>query len=266
MREAARLGATGIKVFGDVPADRLSALVAEAHRAGLRVWSRAVLSPTRPQQVADAGVDGVSHADQLLWAAVPAGTVIGDRAERDRLLPGLRPDDPAVDAVLTTLRERGAVLEPTLLVMQLGRVRDEGRPGPLEGVPAWAVAAARMAHALGVPIVAGTDALGTETPNIHAELQLLVSQVGLSPLEAIQAATQHGARVLGLADSVGTVAVGKGADLVVLRADPAADIRNTQTLRYVIRAGQLFEPGERWEAPPLASPPPPDRGSGARPE
>ncbi|HYE96406.1 MAG TPA: amidohydrolase family protein, partial [Rubricoccaceae bacterium] len=111
------------------------------------------------------------------------------------------------------------------------------------------------AHALGVPLVAGTDALGRETPNIHSELQLFVEQVGLTPLEAIQAATAHGAAALGLADSTGTVAVGKWADLLVLRANPAEDIRNTQTIRYVIRGGQVYQRTEAWETPAQARPP-----------
>jgi imidazolonepropionase-like amidohydrolase len=58
-------------------------------------------------------------------------------------------------------------------------------------------------------------------------LELLV-EAGLTPLEALRTATINPARVLGLADSLGSVEVGKLADLVLLDADPLADIRNTQ--------------------------------------
>lgn len=257
VREAVALGATGIKVYADVPPDRLAALTAKAHRHGLRMWSHAVVPPTWPEAVVAAGVDVVSHADQLIWAAVPARVPIGDRAARRDLLRSVPPDAPRITALLETMRARGTLFEPTLLVMQLGGARRDGAaPAPLDTLPAWAVGVTRRAHALGVPLVAGTDALGRETPNIHTELQLLVRQAGLSPLEAIRAATERGAMALGISDSTGTVAVGKWADLLVLRANPAEDIRNTQTVRYVIRRGYVHERTGAWKPPQLASPPP----------
>lgn len=255
VRQAASMGATGIKVYAGLAPERLAALAAEAHGQGLRVWSHAVVPPSRPGDVVASGADAVSHADQLVWAVALSEDSVGDRAVRRRLLRENPPDVPAVTAVLHAMRERGVLLEPTLLVMQMGRVRDDGTVAPLDTLPAWAVGVTRHANRLGVPIVAGTDALGTETPNIHAELQLLVDQAGLTPLEALRAATQRGAEALGLADSTGTIAPGKWADLVVLHADPAADIRNTQTVRYVIRGGQVHERTGPWEVPPLARPP-----------
>ena len=94
----------------------------------------------------------------------------------------------------------------------------------------------RRANRVGIPIVAGTDAIGGSAANLHAELQLLVDSAGLSPLEALRAATVNGARAIGLQDSLGTIAPGKIADLVVLRGDPSRDIRNTQTVTMVIKA------------------------------
>ncbi len=255
--EARRLGATGIKVYSDVPADRLAALAAAAQRRGLRVWSHAVVPPARPGQVVAAGADVVSHADQLVWAAAAAGDSIGSRAVRGRLLREAPAGGAAVGALLADMRERGVLLEPTLLVMALGAARAEGADRARgDTLLAWAAAVTRRAHALGVPIVAGTDALGMETPNIHSEMQMLVERAGLAPLEAIRAATEAGARALGAQDSLGTVAVGKLADLVVLRADPAADVRNTQTVAYVVRGGRVHRREEPWATPQLAAPPP----------
>ena len=255
--EAVMLGATGIKVFADVSPERLAALAAEAHQRGLRVWSHAVLSPTRPEAAVAAGVDVLSHADQLIWAAAPASATIGDRDGRRELLRSVPPDGPQMTSLLESMLARGTLLEPTLLVMQLGGAGEEGTPPiALDTLPAWAVAVTRRANALGVPLVAGTDALGRETPNIHSELQLLVNQAGLSPLEAIRTATEHGAMALGISDSTGTVAIGKWADLVVLTANPAEDIRNTQTVRYVLRRGYIHERTGTWRTPQLASPPP----------
>jgi hypothetical protein len=256
VREAKSLGAHGIKIFADVSAPAMAVLSSAAHAAGLRVWSHTAAAPSRPQDGVAAGVDVLSHSDQLVWAASAPGAGVGDRTLRRTLLRSTKPDAPSIQALLDSMRSRGTMLEPTLLVMQMGRVRDDGGPpAPIDTLPAWAAAAARAAHARGVRIVAGTDALGAEVPFIHSELQLLVQQAGLTPLEAIQAATQRGAQALGLESSLGTLAVGKRADLVVLNANPAADIRNTQAILHVIRGGHVHTRTEEWETPPLAEPP-----------
>jgi imidazolonepropionase-like amidohydrolase len=101
----------------------------------------------------------------------------------------------------------------------------------------------RRAHELGVPIAAGTDAMGAEEegslPNLHRELELLVNQAGLSPLEAIESATSIAARALGLEETLGTITIGKQADLVVLRSDPTLDIRNTRDIAFVVKRGRV---------------------------
>jgi predicted amidohydrolase YtcJ len=106
-----------------------------------------------------------------------------------------------------------------------------------------AVETTRLLHRAGVPILAGTD-VGNPflVPgySLHRELQLLV-QAGLTPLEALQAATLSPARFLNATDSLGTVAPGKVADLVLLDADPLADIANTQRIRAVVTNGRLLD-------------------------
>jgi imidazolonepropionase-like amidohydrolase len=73
---------------------------------------------------------------------------------------------------------------------------------------------------------------------LHDELEPLV-RVGFSPLEALQAATSGPAEFLGMTDSLGAVATGKIADLVLLRANPLQDIRNTRAIAAVIRGGRI---------------------------
>jgi imidazolonepropionase-like amidohydrolase len=95
----------------------------------------------------------------------------------------------------------------------------------------------------GVGFLAGTDELNPYCfPgfSLHDELALLVES-GLSPMEAIQAATRNPARFLGLEATAGTVAAGRDADLVLLDADPLADIRNTTKIRAVVRRGRFFD-------------------------
>ena len=67
-----------------------------------------------------------------------------------------------------------------------------------------------------------------------------LTEAGLTPLEALQAATLNPARMLGLADSLGTIEADKLADLVLLEANPLEDIRNTQRIRAVIADGRLY--------------------------
>jgi imidazolonepropionase-like amidohydrolase len=104
-----------------------------------------------------------------------------------------------------------------------------------------------LLHRAGVPILAGTD-----TPNpyalpgfgLHDELALLVA-AGLTPLEALRTATLNPARFLGALDSLGTVAPGKLADLVLLDADPLVDIANTQRIAAIVVNGQLVDSATR---------------------
>jgi len=100
-----------------------------------------------------------------------------------------------------------------------------------------------MLHKAGVPFLAGTD-----TPpgvfifpgfSLHEELQRFVA-AGFTPLEALQTATLNPARFFGMEDQLGTVAMGKMADLVLLDANPLADIANTQKIAAVIVNGRYF--------------------------
>jgi imidazolonepropionase-like amidohydrolase len=98
-----------------------------------------------------------------------------------------------------------------------------------------------MRHA-GVEFMAGTD-VGNEYIypgfSLHDELALLV-KAGLSPMEALQAATRNPAKFLGVLDRLGTVEKGKLADLVLLDANPLEEISNTQRIYAVVLNGRLL--------------------------
>jgi imidazolonepropionase-like amidohydrolase len=101
----------------------------------------------------------------------------------------------------------------------------------------------RTFHAKGGRIAAGTDAANQMLiPGyaVHRELELLV-QAGLTPAEAISAASRNGALLLRV-DSLGLVAPGKVADLVILERDPLADIRNTLAIDLVMSRGRMLSP------------------------
>jgi imidazolonepropionase-like amidohydrolase len=84
-------------------------------------------------------------------------------------------------------------------------------------------------------------------------------EAGLTPREALRAATVNPASVLGLSDSLGSIQPGKLADLVLLDADPLDDIRNTQEIRAVVADGRLYRRPDldRMLVEVAASSPPP---------
>lgn len=94
----------------------------------------------------------------------------------------------------------------------------------------------------GVKFIAGTDLSNTYCLpgfSLHDELELLV-EAGLTPLEALQAATYNAAEFLGLKDTLGTVEAGKIADLVLLEDDPTVDIGNTRKIAGVVVNGKYY--------------------------
>jgi imidazolonepropionase-like amidohydrolase len=101
----------------------------------------------------------------------------------------------------------------------------------------------RIFHTKGGRIAVGTDAVNLMLIpgyGVHREMELLVA-AGLTPAEAISAATRNGALLLRV-DSLGLIAPGKVADLVVLGRDPLADIRNTLAIEQVMTRGSLLSP------------------------
>jgi imidazolonepropionase-like amidohydrolase len=92
----------------------------------------------------------------------------------------------------------------------------------------------------GITILAGTDGPYEQGGDaLHSELELLV-EAGLTPLQALQAASRDAAKEMGVSKDVGTIEAGKVADLVLLDADPLANIANTRKIDAVVLRGQLF--------------------------
>lgn len=101
-------------------------------------------------------------------------------------------------------------------------------------------------HRAGVKLLVGTDAPEPQVPpgySLHKEMELLVES-GMPPADVVRAATLVNAEVLGQSENIGRVATGMLADLVLLDANPLDAIRNTRTVRRVIRSGRSLEPKE----------------------
>jgi hypothetical protein len=100
----------------------------------------------------------------------------------------------------------------------------------------------RLLHQAGVMLLAATDVgipMLVPGVSLHEELAMLV-EAGLTPLEALRTATVNPARVVGLADSLGTIEVGRLADLVLLDANPLENVANTRRIRAVVADGRLY--------------------------
>jgi imidazolonepropionase-like amidohydrolase len=98
-------------------------------------------------------------------------------------------------------------------------------------------------HDAGVKVLPGTDhpiAVMIPGASLHEELALLV-RAGLTSAEALRAGTLNPAEYLGMTDSLGTVASGRAAELVLLDANPLEDIRNVAKVQAVWRGGRYLD-------------------------
>lgn len=102
----------------------------------------------------------------------------------------------------------------------------------------------REMHREGVRILPGTDAavlLMYPGFSLHDELQAFVEQLGMTPEEVLLLATRRSAEFLGLGASVGTIEIGKVAELVLLEENPLEDIRNTTTIAGAVSHGRYYD-------------------------
>ena len=246
-------GAGAIKIYANLSPQLVGRIAAEARRQGMRVWAHSAIFPASPGEVVAAGVHSVSHATYAVWedaAAMP-------EVSRGTLNASDFSGDPArsarIGAYIRALRESETFMDATLSVLN---VRQDNR-GALGRDPdrtiAWTREFARRAHEGGVRFLAGTDAMGPgrdSIPIVHFELEELVTHAGLTPAEAIRAATLNPAEVLGIEADYGSVRVGRIANLIVVEKDPTTDIRNTRRPVLVLKGGRVVH--RRAAATPAA--------------
>jgi imidazolonepropionase-like amidohydrolase len=235
------------------------ALAQAAHSHGKRLVGHMVAAS--PALFLQARQDGVEHAFPSTMDVLP-------REERMAFWRELAARDVGVVPTLVTATESllepqeyfqrlladttGAVhpLRPYLSAFLILDWREQAAEATPDRVAAirrfWSIALkhTREMREAGVRLMVGTDAAVLNVfpgASVHDELRLFVDSLGMSPLEAIASATRKPAEWLGLADSVGTITAGKVADLVLLDADPLADITNTRRITAVVLGGKLFQ-------------------------
>jgi imidazolonepropionase-like amidohydrolase len=146
--------------------------------------------------------------------------------------------DPQILGAMHDLRKAPRSALPERIVKAMA---DPPKPEPEK----IALANLRRVWDAGIPVAMGTDAgnIGTlHGPSVFREMSLM-TQAGLSPLQVLRSATVNGAKAMGR-DDIGTLAPGKLADLVILDADPLANVDNLQRIRNVMKAGKLYDPDE----------------------
>jgi len=193
--------------------DELEVIMEEAGMVGLPVMCHAE-SVESVKMAVDLGVRSIEHADD------------------DN---GFELDDETCRKMV----EKNIFLTPTLAIFYFDL--EEGE----DILPSW-IRSLKRARKHGVKILLGTDTWAdSATPygkfNI-SEIKLLVDVLDMTPLEAITAATKHGAEACGIGDTLGTIEKGKLADLLVVKKDPVADIEvllNKENVRYVIKDGRF---------------------------
>ncbi|HEY3776639.1 MAG TPA: amidohydrolase family protein [Rhizomicrobium sp.] len=240
--EAHGTGATGIKIYADLPGDLVRNITAEAHRQDMLVWAHAAVFPASPREVIDAGVDVVSHSCLLAYQAsehMPPAYHNRPPVEEEKFQGG---QNPVLDGLFADMKQRATILDATLYVYEAMWRAPHSQSRPYCSL-ALAERIAAAAHNAGIPVSTGTDDPGDWRdlfPSLDDELSLLVRSASFSPMEAIVAATRIGAMTVGKSKDMGTIARGKLANIVFLAKDPLADIGNVRSVRMTLKRGQLY--------------------------
>lgn len=248
VRRFADDGASAIKVYYRIPLEWFAAIADAAHARGLPVTAH--LELVDADQAVRAGLDGVEHvtsvgtaiADPEAARAFKTAVTANNAARgpgRFRLWDELDLEHSSrVPAMLSTMISHKTFFTPTLAVYE--RQPGDADTGARE-VHAFAqmMRFTAMAIRAGVTIVVGSHSTVPHAPPGGAyqrELELLV-QAGLTPMQAITAATYQGARFLGAADRIGSIEPGKLADLVLVHGDPTRDIAALTRVDKVMLGG-----------------------------
>jgi imidazolonepropionase-like amidohydrolase len=257
-------GVDFIKVHTGVPAEPYFALLAAAREAGLQVIGH-LPHAVDPATAIEAGHASVEHVVALFEGPVTQA----ERAGKSQAQAIAEITDDKIAALARVMVKRGTAFDPTLVVYWARSYQWDLKAAPdareryvaASSRESWKqfrnlpdrpevrammaqvferfLQITRLVHREGVRILAGTDYLLLGFA-LHDELGWLV-KAGLTPAEALAAATRNAAEAAGLDGELGTIEPGKRADLVLLDGNPLDDIANTKRIAAVVAQGRLYD-------------------------
>ena len=239
--EAKGTGAWAIKLYAQLDGALAKKITTEAHQQRMQVWSHTDLTIASPMDVINAGVNTISHAGMLTkWPSMKIPDEWKKPGLTEKFWDSAFLSLPVNDYISAMLKNK-TILDATLLVYK-NRLEDPALPEAAKAttIAQWNIAKrfTRLALEKGVPVCAGTDS--DEKKWVTREINLLVSDAGFTPMQAIISATKNGALAIGIEDKTGTIEKDKTANLVLLNANPAANISNLEKIEWVIKNGKLY--------------------------
>jgi imidazolonepropionase-like amidohydrolase len=218
-REQIGHGANLLKVYADwgVPTltlDEIRPIVEEAHKAKIKVAAHAD-SPDGIRNALTAGVDSIEHGHQA------------DRSSFE------------------LMKQKNAFWVPTI-GYYFYAVDTAKTPQPHKYMQETLERARQnisIARELGVRIANGFDPSSAEAHGKNSREIIAMTKLGLSPIEAIRAATTNAAELMGWKDKVGSLEPGKFADVIAVSGDPIADVGELEHVRFVMKGGVVVENG-----------------------
>lgn len=244
--EAKGTGATGIKTYAMISGELEKAIVAEAHKQGMMVWSHINLGDATKEQVIEAGADVVSHIGMIVdFSDIREKNSWTEYLNKDKTFWDDYYASLDVDEYMDILENSDTILEPTTLVYQRRRDAQLDKKDPSTFALGYGEIVLEVskrfipeAHKRGIKIAAGTDT--DQEIFVHEELYTFVDEYGFTPAEALQTATNIAAETVGQESSTGIIETGKSADLLILNSNPLDDIRNIEDVTLVIKRGVQY--------------------------
>jgi imidazolonepropionase-like amidohydrolase len=255
-------GYIGFKVYNSLSLPVYEAIVDAAATAHLDVVGH-VPNEVGLARVIAAHQASIEHADSFLYSLQrdnPSTAAWADTTSHDAFQ---RVDLERLTTFADQMRRAGIWTCPTIIVDQFdapdyerspemkyvpaafrAALHEHWSPGPFEEERAFALAVVRRLHERGAGLLLGTDTYLT-VPGFSAFQELgLFFRAGLTPYEALQTGTINAARALHEHDTIGTVDVGKRADLLLLQGNPLADVANVRKLVGVTLRGRWLPQSE----------------------
>lgn len=253
VRELKAAGFDIIKTHRATKPEVFLALADEARRQSMPLVGHVPLGVTWIE-AAEAGMQSLEHAQTILESEMA-----DPRAEKKDLGSAItRLDGGGSAAIFAAMARRGTYFDPTVIFYERSFAKAEpGLKARRAALYGWLKPLVGRAAKAGVPILAGTDALETPGDLLLTELERL-AEAGLTPRQALRAATSTAAKAVGRPE-LGAIRKGAPAFLIVVDADPTADVRNLRRLSTVILHSRVLD-ADMLAALRAADTPPQDPG------